>query len=76
MYRFSRWLYELGTKHEYERIRTDMRLYFSIEPIPFEDKENGIKEDADHFNKRLDGWFAARKQIAEYFDGKGRNEDL
>ena len=67
MYRLARWMYELGYRHAFDKIKADMLNYLSTEPKRYEDIDRGIREDDEHFKKRLDGWFAAREYIDEYF---------
>ena len=67
MYRLSKWLYELGRRNEYDRIKADMMAWLSAEPVRYIDSKNDIQESEAHFKKRLDGWFAAREHIEEYF---------
>jgi hypothetical protein len=67
MYKLARWLYALGTDNEYKRFKIDLLLYFNEQPMRYIDQDRGIRESDEHYKKRVDGWFVARKMIDEFF---------
>lgn len=70
MYKLARWLYALGRKHEYDRVKNELKIFLSYQPPRFVDHERGIKEDDEHYKKRINGWFAAREIYDDFFAEK------
>lgn len=79
MYKLAKYLYELGQKNAYDRLRSDLYLFIGQEPIRYNDLERGISESEAAFKKRVDAWFAARELLDKFFqdpvDGPKDNWD-
>lgn len=74
MYRLAKYLYELGQKNAYEKLKGELYLFMGQEPIRYRDPERGIEESEAAFKKRVDAWFAARKLLEEFFQEEPKDQ--
>jgi hypothetical protein len=68
MYKLARWLYATAVRNEHRRLKSDILVYFSYQPVRIVDADRGIKESDEHYKKRIDGWFIARQMLDDYFN--------
>lgn len=64
----GKWLYDLGKRHAYDQLKSELYLYIGREPIRYQDLERGISESEIAYKKRIDAWFAARELLDRFFD--------
>lgn len=68
MYRLAKYLYELGHRNAYEKLKSELYLYIGHEPVQYKDIEHGIFEDDKAFKKRVDSWFGAKELLDKFFN--------
>ena len=76
MYKLAQWLYELGAKNEQRKLHMELLFHIGQQPVRYLDSEAGIEESEQHYNKRLDAWFAAREMIQSFFEPQRDNDVL
>ena len=67
MYKLAKWIYALGAKHERDKLKSELHYFLGWQPERLIDEKNGMTESEEHYKKRLDGWFEARKLVEEFF---------
>lgn len=67
MYKLAKYLMAYAAKKEREKLKADMFYYLGWQPERMYNEELGAHENDTHYQKRLDGWFAARQIVNDFF---------
>lgn len=75
MYKFGKWLYDLGTANARKQLELDMLYFLGGEPVRYSGDDGEWLESEKHYAKRIDEWFAQKQFVGNFF-AQADNDDV